>query len=356
MPTFADEYRLWAEMPSRATPRDEGGTRVIGRTDGGISDRVGHQGGMQDSGYAYNPNWSSQEYIRRNATADLKSPTAAWTLATPSGQAAQMYRAFEGRKQFKKMRNAERERERVFGEQRANFEARLPTDYLNAYDPTSRTSQYASERLAGGKAATREELQAVMDQEEIGKLRGLASNRIRGYFDDPARESDYERLTQNQLRTDTENIGTNFDSADTKAKLAAARQGLTGGSVEAENSAALGGQRSAALVDAAQGANKTFSTLTARDRAMRDQLMSLVNSDDPYMRQAAAAQLQGMQQQSATDAYRAAADQTRSEANQFFQNQTSQSIGGGLSGLTSLIQQDPNRGTNLSAWYTPARN
>ena len=89
---------------------------------------------------------------------------------------------------------------------------------------------------------------------------------------------------------------------------------------------------------------------------MQDQLLSLVNSDDPYMRQAATAQLQGMQQQSANDAYQSVADQTRREAGQFNENSLSQNIGGGLSGLTSLIQQDPNRGTNLSAWYTPARS
>jgi hypothetical protein len=357
MPQFTDEYKMWSDMPDRAVQPGEGGTRTIGAWRGSPAGAVGHQGGMQDSGYTYNPNWSSQDYIRENVKSDVKSPAAPWLYATPSGNAALAYRAFSGRNAFKKARNGERERARVFEEQKQNFMARRPTDYLNGYDPTSRTSQYASERLAGGKAATQEELQAVMDQEERDNLRGVATHKINDYFSDPARTNEYERLTQDQLKADTQNIGTTFDNADTKAKLAAARQGLTGGSVEAENSATLGGQRSSALVGAAQGANKTFSNLTARDRAVQDQLLSLVNSDDPYQRQAAAAQLQGMQQQTANDAYQTAADQTRQEAGQFNQNQMSQSIGGGLAGLTNLIQQDPNRGTNLSAWYgTPARS
>ncbi len=347
MPAFNDEYKLWADMPSRASGPDLGGTRQIG----GMG--VGTKGSMGGS-YAYNPGWSSQDYIRENLKQDYSNPVQ---FVQGGGSIGQTYRAIAGRGKFSSARNGDRARQREFEQQSAAFAARRPTDYLNAYDPTSRTSRYAESRMSsGGAPATKEELQAVMDQEERDNLRGLATSKINDYFGDPSRQADYERLTQDQLKADTQNIGSTFDTAGTQAKLAAARQGLTGGSVEAENSATLGGQRSAALIDAAQGANKTFSNLTARDRAVQDQLLSLVNSDDPYQRQAAQAQLSGMQQQSATDAYQAAADQTRREAGQFSQNQMSQSIGGGLAGLTNLVRQDPNRGTSLSAWYTPARS
>lgn len=356
MPSYADEYQLWAS-PRQPQRPNTGGSRTLGGWGGqSPSNQTGHVGGFADSGYAYNPNMSSNDFIKENVKKDLLSPTSAWTMATPSGHVAQAYRAFAGRKTFKKQRDKERAKIKDFNTDLALGQARAPSNYLNAVDPTSQTALYANARMGAGAPATREELQAKLDQEEVQNLRQFATGRINQFFDDPNRQSEYERLTSNQLKADTQNIGTTFDNADTKAKLATARQGLTGGSVEAENSAQLGGQRSAALVDAAQGANKTFSNLTARDRAMREQLLSLVNSDDPYMRQAAAAQLRGMQEQTATDAYQEAANQTRQEAGQFQQNQMSQSIGGGLTGLANLVRQDPNRGTNISAWYTPARN
>lgn len=356
MPSYSDEYTQWSTQPTPQRP-NLGGSRTLGGWGGySPSNQTGHTGGFVDSGYEYSPNMSSNDYIKANVKKDLLSPTSAWTMATPSGHVAQAYRAFAGRSSFKKQRDKERAKIRDYNTDLKMGQERAPSNYLNAVDPTSQTAQYANARMGAGAPATREELIAKMDQEEVQNLRKFATGRINQFFDDPNRQGEYERLTSNQLKADTQNIGTTFDDASTKAKLNAARQGLTGGSVEAENEATLGGQRSAALVDAAQGANKTFSNLTARDRAMREQLLSLVNSDDPYMRQAAAAQLRGMSEQTATDAYQEAANQTRQEAGQFQQNQMSQSIGGGLTGLANLVRQDPNRGTNLSAWYTPARN
>lgn len=327
MPTSPYDYTAWSNAGTQTARPEFGGTRTI------------------SSGYAYNPNWGTQDYLKANTN----------PLTGKGGVG--VVRAFTGRSAFKKARGQEDKIRATWDADQRVLQARNQTDYLNAVDPTSRVAQYAHQRSANGQPfATSEELQAVSDLDERDKLRGAATHKINDYFGDPARAAEYERLTQDQLKADTQNIGTNYDNADTKMKLNAARQGLTGGSVEAENSTSLGGQRSAALIDAAQGANKTYSNLTARDRSIQDQLLTLVNSDDPYTRQAAQAQLQGMSQQTANDAYQEVANQTRRDANQFNQNQMSQSIGGGLTGLSNLIQQDPNRGSSLSAWYTPARS
>lgn len=340
MPYNAQTYEDWLN-PAQPTYQARG-PRMIGG-----------QGGMTQ--YQYTGD-STSGYIRQNLTNDFTKPSASNAMLFASGGASQIPRAILGRQAFKRAQKMDRADRQLWENSARTAAAKAPTEYLNAVDPTSRAAQYARERGSAGQPyATNEELQAVSDLEERDKLRGAATSKINAYFGDPARAAEYERLTQDQLRADTQNIGTNFDTADTKMKLNAARQGLTGGSVEAENSTSLGGQRSASLIDAAQGANKTFSNLTARDRSVQDQLLTLVNSDDPYTRQAAQAQLQGMSQQTANDAYQEVANQTRRDANQFNQNQMSQSIGGGLTGLSNLIQQDPNR-SSLSAWYTPARS
>jgi hypothetical protein len=312
---------------------------------------------MAGSGYAYNPDWSTNQFITHNVGNDIKSPTAAWSYATPSGNAALAVRAINGRSAALHQRGEDRKIQETYTNDQRILQARNPSDYFNAVDPTGAAAQYADQRARTGQGfASAQELQAAQDQGEIQNYRKGLTNNINSYFADPGRQAEYQHLIGNQLNADTQQIGHQFDVAGTQAGLNAARQGLMGGSHDAETQAQLTGQRQSALVGAAQNANQTQSNLTARDRQMQDQLLNLVNSDDPYMRQAATAQLQGLQQMSATDAYQNASQQARIDSNQFAQNQMSQSIGGGLQGIAGLINQDPNRG-NLSGWYgSPARN
>lgn len=336
------EYQSWLDMGRQNQPTyNAGGTRTLGSN------------ASPTGGYQYNPNWGTQDFLKANVKQDLWSGKGkAGIIGSPSGQFAQMARAYQGRKKFKDERANEERIRQSYAQAQESAQQRAAGEFINAYDPTSRAAQYARERSGAGNYANMDEIQAVSRQEQVDRLRDLARGTVDSYFDDPRRQGEYEKLINDQLNADKSQIGQQFDRAGLQAQFAAARTGQRGGSMDQERQAEVQGGRQAALVGAAQTANRTASNLTARDQANRQQLLALINSDDPYARQAAAAQLQGLAQQSTNDAYANVAAQTRQQANQFFNDQTSQTLGQGFQGWANILRQDP----SLSQYYTPARN
>lgn len=126
----------------------------------------------------------------------------------------------------------------------------------------------------GGNAA------AAAQQQEQARQTGIANAtaKINSIYGSPQRQqqySDFEKAIQsynlnqlNQQKTD----------ADRQLNFAMARQGLTGGSADADASANLMRQYNEGVLKSAQGASSAAANLKTADQAQKQQLIGLAQS------------------------------------------------------------------------------
>lgn len=295
-------------------------------------------------GYTYKPGQSGGSFVQDNVRNDL---TKGRPLPPPG------MRAFGGYRAFKKAQSAQRmEQQSIEGIQR-NYAARAPTEYLGAIDPTSKTYQMARQRGAGGaaQAMSTEELQAGLRQEGQETQRAGFSKQIEEYFGGADRAGWQQSIVSNRLNNDLANVAEDYGNNLRSSVQGSAARGIQGGSVDVENRGAVARTRDTGAIQAASQADATTAGFRNQDQQARSQLLGLVNSQDIGSAEGVRNALQNISSQTVAQGAQYAAGQQQRQIHQFGQQQQSQAWGGGLQGLATAINQNPNRGNSLGAWY-----
>lgn len=105
-----------------------------------------------------------------------------------------------------------------------------------------------------------------------------ATRRINAFYGSPARQQQYQDLTDAVTQYYTDAINRQHDQAERGLKFSLARSGLTGGSVQADQNRRMSEDYTGALLDAARRGLNAGQQLRAQDEAAREALLGQVDS------------------------------------------------------------------------------
>ncbi len=216
-----------------------------------------------------------------------------------------------------------------------------PVNALNQIDPQSPTAQLARQRLAMGAPMSPEEIAASLQNDQLAKQRSQLTAQVNGFFDNPGRQAAEQASVQAQLQQALGGIGDNYRQQYVKGAQHAGDQGLLGSSVDIEGRAAAGQQRDLAAGQAGQQAQSALQQFQGNDINQRQQLLQLVNSQDPGTAQQAQSMLQALQSQAGGISGQAGINQQGFQLGQQGMNNTSQAIGQGVGAVSGQIQMNP---------------
>lgn len=200
---------------------------------------------------------------------------------------------------------------------------------------------------------SKEELDQLVMQQETQAARKAQEDKINAYFTDPARLKRYQNEYDAELNYAKNALADRTQAGMRSAAQAAASRGIMGGSVDAENRTGLAGQYQSTLADLAQRRTQAGQAQQLQDVQAKTNLMSLVNSNDPFGDQATQAGLQGLAGQGRAAQGWIQAGLNRDLAEQTGANLQSQAIGGGLSSFArglGTMQDRSYRQGNKSMW------
>ena len=332
MPYTYDEY-----MATLPTQNPDQGTRSIG---GGFGGSVTGQ-----QSYQYNPNWSTQQYMRENLKQDFSTPQGVYSMHSPVSAIARAY----GGRSAKKRADAER---REWKKDAAAGKKTAISKWIDTFDPTSRTAALARQNTQRGGSFSIGEADASFRQEGHQRQREAYGSEIDAYFADPARAGWQRGIVQNRLQNDLANVQEDFDTELTGTGQQAAGRGLKGGSVDVENRGAVARTRDTRAIQAGADADSTLADFGARDRQSRAQLHGLVNSGDIGSSDALRASLESIHSATSAEGARYAGQQRNRQVRQFGDSMQSQAYGGGLSAIANSINQNPGG----YSWMTGAQS
>ena len=216
-----------------------------------------------------------------------------------------------------------------------------PANYLQQIDPNSPTAQLAQQRLAMGSPMSPEEVAASLQNDQVTKQRSALTQQVNGFFDNPGRQAAEQQSVQAQLQQALGGIGDQYRQQYTQGAQHAGDRGLLGSSVDIEGRAAAGQSRDLAAGQAGQSAQSALQQFQGNDIQQRQQLLQLVNSQDPGTAQQAQSQLQALQSQTGGITGQTGVQQQGMQLGQFGMNNTSQALGQGVGAINGQLQMNP---------------
>jgi hypothetical protein len=195
-----------------------------------------------------------------------------------------------------------------------------------------------------------EEIAVSLQNDLANAQRQQLGSQVNAFFNDPSRQAAQQKTIQDQLAQSLTGIGDQYKQEYVQGAQSAGSRGLQGSSVDIEERMAAGAQRDIRAAETGAQAQTQGQAFQNQNTAQRQQLMQLINSQDPAQAQAAQAQLQALNAQTGGISAQTGIQGQQRQLAQFGQNAQSQAWGNAVTGIANQIRGNPQLGGGLGAW------